>query len=131
MGLLDQIGGMLDGSADNSEQLQAIMTWIEQQGGIQGIMEKFRNSGLGEIVESWISQQGNMPVSTGQVTSVFGSPALQELGAKLGIDSQTASALISEYLPKIIDGLSPQGEAPGRDDLVSAGLNLLKGKLFG
>ena len=131
MGLLDQIGGMLDGSADNSEQLQAIMTWIEQQGGIQGIMEKFRNSGLGEIVESWISQQGNMPVSTGQVTSVFGSPALQELGAKLGIDSQTASALISEYLPKIIDGLSPQGEAPARDDLVSAGLNLLKGKLFG
>lgn len=131
MGLLDQIGGMLDGSADNSEQLQVITTWIEQQGGIQGIMEKFRNSGLGEIVESWISQQGNMPVSTGQVTSVFGSPALQELGAKLGIDSQTASALISEYLPKIIDGLSPQGEAPGRDDLVSAGLNLLKGKLFG
>ena len=131
MGLLDEIGSMLDGSADNSEQLQAIMTWIEQQGGIQGIMEKFRNSGLGEIVESWISQQGNMPVSTGQVTSVFGSPALQELGAKLGIDSQTASALISEYLPKIIDGLSPQGEAPGRDDLVSAGLNLLKGKLFG
>ena len=131
MGLLNQIDGMLGGSADKSEQLQAIMTWIEQQGGIQGVIEKFRNNGLGEIVESWISQQINMPVSAAQVTSVFGSPALQELGAKLGIDSQTASALISEYLPKIIDGLSPQGEATVRGDLVSAGINLLKGKLFG
>ena len=59
-----------------------------------------------------------------QITSVFGSPALQDLGAKLGVDSQTASTLIAEYLPKIVDGLSPQG------DLMSAGLNLLKGKFL-
>lgn len=130
MGLLDQIGGVSDGQPGKAEQLQTIMTWIEQQGGIQGIMEKFRNGGLGEIVESWISQQSNMAVSSEQITSVFGSPALQELGAKLGIDSQTASAMISEYLPKIVDGLSPQGETAAQGDLVSAGLNLLKGKLF-
>ncbi|TLV23982.1 DUF937 domain-containing protein [Klebsiella indica] len=130
MGLFDLIGGMSGGQAGKAEQLQAIMAWIEQQGGIQGILEKFRNGGLGEIVESWLSQQSNMPVNSEQIASVFGSPALQELGAKLGIDSQTASALIAEYLPKIVDGLSPQGEASAEGDLVSAGINLLKGKLF-
>lgn len=130
MGLLDQIGGVLGGQAGKAEQLQAIMTWIEQQGGIQGILEKFRNGGLGEIVESWISQQSNLSVNGEQITSVFGLPALQDFAAKLGLDSQTASALIAEYLPKIIDGLSPQGEAPAQGDLVSSGLNLLKGKLF-
>ncbi|MGG7112024.1 YidB family protein [Klebsiella aerogenes] len=130
MGLLDQIGGVLGGQAGKAEQLQAIMTWIEQQGGIQVILEKFRSGGLGEIVESWLSQQSNMSVNSDQITSVFGSPALQDLGAKLGVDSQTASSLIAEYLPKIVDGLSPQGEAPAQGDLVSAGLNLLKGKLF-
>ncbi|WP_308561199.1 YidB family protein [uncultured Klebsiella sp.] len=130
MGLFDLIGGMSGGQAGKAEQLQAIMAWIEQQGGIQGILEKFRNGGLGEIVESWLSQQSNMPVNSEQIASVFGSPALQELGAKLGIDSQTASALIAEYLPKIVDGLSPQGQASAEGDLVSAGINLLKGKLF-
>ncbi|MEN0616323.1 YidB family protein [Klebsiella indica] len=130
MGLFDLIGGMSGGQAGKAEQLQAIMAWIEQQGGIQGILEKFRNGGLGEIVESWLSQQSNMLVNSEQIASVFGSPALQELGAKLGIDSQTASALIAEYLPKIVDGLSPQGEASAEGDLVSAGINLLKGKLF-
>ncbi|AJF74922.1 uncharacterized protein YidB (DUF937 family) [Raoultella ornithinolytica] len=130
MGLLDQIGGMLGGQAGKAEQLQAIMAWIQQQGGVQGILEKFRSGGLGEIVESWIGQQGNIPVSSDQVTSVFGSSALQDLGARLGIDPQTASSLISEYLPKIVDGLSPQGEAPAQQDLLSEGMNLLKGKLF-
>ncbi|MCL6723094.1 MULTISPECIES: YidB family protein [Enterobacter] len=124
MGFLDQIGGMLGGQTGNTEQLQAILSWVEQQGGIEGILEKFRNGGLGEVVESWVSQQSNLPVTIGQITSVFGSSALQDLGAKLGVDSQAASALAAKYLPKLIDGLSPQG------DLVSAGLTLLKGKFF-
>ncbi|MFP2487602.1 YidB family protein [Enterobacter ludwigii] len=130
MGLLDQIGSLAGGQDGKTEQLQAIMTWIEQQGGIQGILEKFRNGGLGGVVESWLSQQSNQSVSSEQITSVFGSPALQDLGAKLGVDSQTASTLIAEYLPKIVDGLSPQGEAPAQGDLMSAGLNLLKGKFL-
>ncbi|WP_193163149.1 YidB family protein [Enterobacter ludwigii] len=130
MGLLDQIGSLAGGQGGKTEQLQAIMTWIEQQGGIQGILEKFRNRGLGGVVESWLSQQSNQSVNSEQITSVFGSPALQDLGAKLGVDSQTASTLIAEYLPKIVDGLSPQGEAPAQGDLMSAGLNLLKGKFL-
>jgi len=130
MGLLDQIGRLAGGQGGKTEQLQAIMTWIEQQGGIQGILEKFRNGGLGGVVESWLSQQSNQSVNSEQITSVFGSPALQDLGAKLGVDSQTASTLIAEYLPKIVDGLSPQGEAPAQGDLMSAGLNLLKGKFL-
>lgn len=131
MGLLDQIGGLLGGQVGKAEQLQAIMTWIQQQGGIEGIIEKFRSGGLGEIVESWLGQQNNIPVSSDQVASIFGSSTLQELGAKLGIDPQTASSLISEYLPKIVDGLSPNGEEPAQQDLLSEGMNLLKGKLFG
>lgn len=130
MGLLDQIGSLASGQGGKTEQLQAIMAWIEQQGGIQGILEKFRNGGLGGVVESWLSQQSNQSVNSEQITSVFGSPALQDLGAKLGVDSQTASTLIAEYLPKIVDGLSPQGEAPAQGDLMSAGLNLLKGKFL-
>ncbi|WP_434670415.1 YidB family protein [Klebsiella sp. B345] len=131
MGLLDQIGGLLGGQVGKAEQLQAIMTWIQQQGGIEGIIEKFRSGGLGEIVESWLGQQSNIPVSSDQVASIFGSSTLQELGAKLGIDPQTASSLISDYLPKIVDGLSPNGKDSAQQDLLSEGMNLLKGKLFG
>ncbi len=115
MGLLDQIGGVLGGQAGKAEQLQAIMTGLNSRGGIRGISEKnSRNGGLGEIVESWLSQQSNMSVNSDQITSVFGSPALQDLGAKLGVDSQ--NRLIADCgIPakKIVDGLSPQGRSAG------------------
>ncbi|EJI1286765.1 hypothetical protein NDL54_000388, partial [Escherichia coli] len=43
-----------------------------------------------------------------------------------------ASILLAEQLPKIIDALSPQGEVSpqANNDLLSAGMELLKGKLF-
>ena len=50
------------------------------------------------------------------------------------IAGAAASTLLAEYLPKIIDALSPQGtvDSEAKGDLLSAGMNLLKGgKLFG
>ena len=131
MGLLDSIGGMLGGEASHLAQLPAVMEWVEQQGGVQGIIEKFHTGGLAEIIQSWIGQGHNLPISADQILSVFGSSALQGLAGKLGIDSQATSALISEYLPKVIDKLSPEGEVQEHHDLMAAGMNLLKGKLFG
>jgi uncharacterized protein YidB (DUF937 family) len=130
MGLFDKLTGMLGGETGEGSQITAILSWIENQGGIQGILAKFQSEGLGGVVESWISGGANLPVSADQITSVFGSPAIQELAAKLGIDTDAASSMIAEYLPKIVDGVSPDGEAPQSDQL-SAGMNLLKGKFLG
>ena len=131
MGLFDQIAGMvLNGDAG---KYQAILGWVNQQGGVQALLEKFRQGGLGDLVASWLSSaEANKLLSADQVTHVLGSPALAELGAKLGIDAQAASSMIAQYLPKIIDALSPQGElhAQADNDLMAAGMQLLKGKLF-
>lgn len=130
MGLLDQMTGMLGGQSGKLGQYQAILSWLESQGGIQGVLDKFRQGGLGALVESWISSGVNLPVSADQITSVLGSPAIGQLAEKLGMNTQGASSLIAEYLPKVIDGLSPDGQVPAQQDLLSEGLNLLKGKLF-
>ncbi len=131
MGLFDQVAGMLlNGDA---AKYQAILSWVNQQGGVQALLEKFRQGGLGEIVMSWLSSsQANQLLSSEQVLAVLGSPALAQLGAKLGIDTQAASSMVAQYLPTIIDTLSPKGEvhAEADDDLLTAGMNLLKGKLF-
>ena len=54
MGLLDSLGGMLGGQGQNADQIKAIMAWVEQQGGITALIEKFKSQGLGSIIESWI-----------------------------------------------------------------------------
>lgn len=131
MGLFDQVAGMLlNGDA---QKYQVILNWVNSQGGVTALLDKFRQGGLQEVVTSWLSStQTNKPVSGDQVTSVLGSPAITDLASKLGIEGGAAATMIASYLPKIIDALSPQGEvkADGGNDLLSAGMNLLKGKLF-
>lgn len=132
MGFFDQVAGMvLNGDA---KKYQAILSWVNQQGGVQALLDKLREGGLGEVVSSWLSSNMvNQTLSSDRIADVLGSPAIADLGAKLGIDGGAASSLLAEYLPKVIDALSPQGEVDpaANNDLMAAGLNLLKGKLLG
>lgn len=130
MSLFDQVAGMFGGQGGQAGTYQAILQWINEQGGVSGLMEKFQQGGLGSIVESWISTGSNQPVSGDQVSSALGSSAVTSLAEKLGIDPQTASNLIAEHLPKVVDTLSPDGQVNDQQDLLSEGLGLLKGKLF-
>ncbi|EJZ0948257.1 YidB family protein [Escherichia albertii] len=131
MGLFDEVvGAFLKGDAG---KYQAILNWVEEQGGIQVLLEKLQSGGLGAILSTWLSnQQTNQSVSGEQLESALGTNAISELGQKLGVDTSAASSLLAEQLPKIIDALSPQGEVSSQtnNDLLSAGMELLKGKLF-
>jgi uncharacterized protein YidB (DUF937 family) len=129
MSLFNQVAGMFGGQDGEAGNYQAILAWINEQGGVTGLIAKFQQGGLGAIVESWISTGSNQPVSGDQITNALGSPAVADLAAKLGIDPQIASNLIAEHLPKVVDTLSPDGQVNENQDLLSEGLNLLKGKL--
>lgn len=132
MSLLDQLGGMLGGdTAKGGVDYMAILQWLEQQGGLSGLLEKFRQGGLAELVQSWIGTGANLPISAEQVRDVISQAALGQLSAKLGMDDNQASNVIAQYLPNIVDKLSPKGEEPINPDLLSLGMTLLKGKLFG
>ncbi|HHK9059479.1 TPA: sugar-phosphatase [Escherichia coli] len=125
MGLFDEVvGAFLKGDAG---KYQAILSWVEEQGGIQVLLEKLQSGGLGAILSTWLSnQQGNQSVSGEQLESALGTNAVSDLGQKLGVDTSTASSLLAEQLPKIIDALSPQGEVSpqANNDLLSAGMEL-------
>ncbi|MHA6306835.1 YidB family protein [Hafnia paralvei] len=130
MGLLDSLGGMLGGQGQNADQIKVIMAWVEQQGGISALIEKFKSQGLGSIIESWIGTGNNQPISGEQVQNVFSIESITALASSLGINTENASQLLATYLPKLIDGLSPNGEIPQGNALVNAGLDILKGKFF-
>ncbi|MGU3415387.1 YidB family protein [Enterobacteriaceae bacterium C34A] len=131
MNILNTIAGMMGGNEGDTTSYQAILSWINEQGGVSAILDKFRKEGLGEVIESWLSNRDNLPVSASQILLALGSPAITALAGKLGVDSLSASTLLATWLPKIVDGLSPKGEVDSQQDLVTAGMNLLKGKLFG
>lgn len=125
MSLFDQLGGMLGG--DNSQLLQSAQTLLNDNGGISGLVEKFQQGGLGDIVSSWVSTGANLPISAEQIQAVLGNEQIAGLAAKLGLDSSQLSQQVAEHLPGLIDRLTPNGEVPQGNDLLSQGASLLGG----
>ena len=121
-GVLGGQGGAGQGAASTIlEMLQ------NQPGGLSGLAQNFQQNGLGEVVSSWIGTGRNLPVSADQLQRVLGSEQIQAIAQKLGISTGDAGSQLASLLPQIIDGLSPNGQLPQGGDLMSEGMNLLKG----
>lgn len=128
MGLLDSVLGSLGGGSGSNPLLDSVMQIVNDNGGIGGLAEKFQQGGLGELAKSWISTGENLPVSAEQLQSVLGSDQLSALAGKLGMDADQLSGQLTEYLPQVIDKLTPNGEVP-QGDFLSSALDMLKGRL--
>jgi len=114
MVLLDSILGAATGKTDNSggaAQLIGVLGGLlAQSGGLQGLANKFAQSGQGNTFQSWVGMGENQPISSNQVQNALGSDQVKALAAKMGIDPAQASTFLAEYLPKIVDKLTPEGK---------------------
>jgi uncharacterized protein YidB (DUF937 family) len=81
-------------------------------GGLGGLVGKFEQAGLGNVVSSWIGSGQNLPISADQLQSVLGSDAVSSIAAKLGINPADAMGQLSTMLPGLVDKLTPNGAAP-------------------
>jgi len=102
----------------------------QQGGGLQGLVESFKQKGLGDVVSSWVSTGPNMAVSGDQVQSVLGSDAIKSLAERAGVSPDTASSMLAQVLPGIVDKLTPDGRVPESSNLLGEGLSMLKGLKF-
>ncbi|MGP2885560.1 YidB family protein [Serratia marcescens] len=128
MGLFDSVLGNILGGGANGKGIDyiAIMQWVEQQGGLQAILDKFRQGQFGDIVGSWLGNGENQPITGNHVQQALGSDAINQLAEKLGIDPAQASSTIAQFLPTVTDAASPNGEV--QQD--SNELGDMVGKLF-
>ncbi|OYY50315.1 MAG: hypothetical protein B7Y48_02975 [Methylophilales bacterium 28-44-11] len=129
MGLFDGLAGtMLEKVlGEKGTMAQAAIDMLNQNGGLSGILEKFKDGGLAEQAASWVGKGENLPVSADQIADVLGSGPLAEMAVKFGLDPNTVSAQIAEHLPVLIDKLTPNGEVPAESgNLLSTVLGMLK-----
>lgn len=129
MSLFNQIANLLGGEKIN--QYKTVLEWIGSQGGIEGLIKQFDAAGLSELIQSWISTNTNLPISAEQIVAVFSLPVINELASKINLNATEASEMAAQYLPKLIDKVTPDGVVPKDLDLVSAGMDILKTKIFG
>jgi uncharacterized protein YidB (DUF937 family) len=114
MGLLDSLlGGENAQQSNNAPGGAAIVSVLSgllaQNGGLQGLLTKFTQSGHGDTVASWVSTGENQPISPDAVKSVIGPDQVNAIATKLGVDPTQASALVAKFLPNVVDKLTPNG----------------------
>jgi len=114
MGLFDSILGAASGEGGASSQENPLMGIVggllAQSGGLQGLASKFSQSGQGNAFQSWVGLGENQPVSSGQVQNALGSEQINAIASRVGVDPAMASTFLAEYLPKIVDKLTPAGK---------------------
>ena len=95
-----------------------------QQGasGFEALVEKLRNGGLREQVESWISTGTNRPVAPQELERALGEGEVDRLASSAGVERPGLLALLSQMLPRLIDGMTPQGRMPTQGEMPEGGL---------
>ncbi|RJT35128.1 YidB family protein [Rahnella woolbedingensis] len=131
MSILNTVTDMFASKGSSGNDLESVLSWIESQNGISGILDKMKQHGLGAMVESWLSDKENISLLPEQVLSFMDAPELGKLAKTCGIDLPSAAGLLVKYLPLLADGLSASGAltSGATKNLLSEGMSLLQGKL--
>ncbi len=141
MGLLDQVvGSFLGGSGGSSPLQNVLMNMLSAQqgqqgefnqgqqggynqqqggynqqamgGGLNGLLASFAQAGLAHIAQSWVSNGPNQPVSPDQLQSALGQNQVQSMANQAGMAPQDFLAQLSQHLPNVVNGLTPNGRVP-------------------
>ena len=107
-----------------------------KEGGLDlgALMGNLSDSGLGDIVSSWLGSGENVSISVDQVTELVGSDKISEFASQLGISQESAAAALSDSLPEVVDEASNADSSITENLLASIGgvegaMGML-GKLF-
>ena len=120
MGLLDNVTGKVNEiesavqqGSDQPGLIGQVTDFVHAHpGGLAGLVQTFREKGLGDVVNSWISRERNQPVTAAQIETALGNDTVQRLAAKIGVSTSTIATGLATVLPQVVDKLTPNGTLP-------------------
>lgn len=114
--------------------LPLILAWIQKQGGLQGALDKLKNAGLANQVQSWVDphQQNVQDIPAQNIQSLFDDQDIEQVAQQAQAPKQEIYSAIASVLPQVIDSLTPQGSSTNPQEAnqdIQNVLNLVSGFL--
>lgn len=125
MGILDTIEGMagqaMNGGQDQvqvpenaSEQGRVagsfLQTASQHPGGLGGIMDMFRNQGMGQHVEQWQNGQTQQATPEQVQAGLGGTGVLDQVAQRAGVSPTVAKVALAAVLPMILSHMTNNGQ---------------------
>ncbi|MBK9434108.1 MAG: DUF937 domain-containing protein [Micrococcales bacterium] len=113
--LMRQILGGSAGAMDISKLTalaQPLLQQIQSSGGLNAVLGKLQQAGLGDQVNSWLGQGGNESVDADKLAEEIGEDRIETLSAESGMSPDEVKSGLSQILPGLVDKMSPSGSLP-------------------
>ena len=101
------LGGLLAGGAAGS-----ILS-----GGLGDLMKQLQEGGQSDAANSWVGKGQNKPISPGDLASALGADQIDAIASQSGMSREDLLQGLSQYLPDVVDHLTPDGQLPDANAL--------------
>src|SRR6476469_6655965 len=90
----------------------ASSTAPSEEGGLGGLLNKFQQGGLEDLIKSWIGTGPNKAVTPDQLHQALGADTINDLSHETGLSQDELLTQLSKALPEAVDKLTPEGKIP-------------------
>jgi uncharacterized protein YidB (DUF937 family) len=96
------LGGLLAGGAAGT-----ILS-----GGLGDLLKQFQQNGHGDAADSWVRPGPNRQIAPNDLASALGADQIESLTSQTGLSRDELLSGLSQYLPDVVDQLTPDGRLP-------------------
>jgi uncharacterized protein YidB (DUF937 family) len=86
-------------------------------GGLNELVERFQQSGQGDIADSWVGHGPNKEIAPPQLERAIGPDVMATLSQQTGLSREEILARLSRELPTAVDKYTPEGRLPSQQEL--------------
>ena len=101
------LGGLLAGGAAGSVI----------SGGLGDLLKQLQQGGHGDTANSWVGNGANKAISPGDLANALGADQINQLASQSGLSKDDLLSGLSQYLPQVIDHLTPDGRLPTENEV--------------
>lgn len=101
------LGGLLAGGAAGTVL----------SGGLGDLLNQLQQGGHGDTASTWVGKGENKAIAPGDLANALGADQIQSLSAQSGLSRDELLSGLSQYLPQVIDHLTPDGRLPTEDEI--------------
>ena len=101
------LGGLLAGGAAGS-----ILS-----GGLGDLLGQLQKGGAGDAANSWVGKGQNKPIAPGDLANALGADQINAIASQAGLSPDELLKGLSQYLPDVIDHLTPDGRLPNANEI--------------
>lgn len=105
-GVLGKLGGLLGGASAGSVL----------SGGLGDLIDRFKQSGHGQVADSWVKTGPNQQLAPQQLEQAIGPDVLNTLSQQTGLSREELLSRLTRELPDAVDKFTPNGRLPTEDE---------------